>query len=134
MGMSGVLIVDDNAVVLMRTLQRSAMARGGYGFDALELKWSARIADELGVALRRRRTEGRECAFGLLGLRFGEPKECSVRRNCALFFWGRGIVNVNPCPTWWIAGECEPVCLQPGHRPFDSSGGDREKQVCDQAV
>lgn len=68
-----VLIVDDKATALMRTLQRSAMARGGYGFDALELKWSAGIADEFGVALRRRRVEGREYAFALLGLRFGEP-------------------------------------------------------------
>ena len=71
--MNDVLIVDDKATALGRTLQRFAMARGGYGFDELELKWSARIADELGEALRQRRAEGREYAFALLGLRFGEP-------------------------------------------------------------
>lgn len=70
----GILIVDDKATALARTLQRSVMARGGYGFDELELKWSARIADELGEALRQRRAEGREYAFALLGLRFGEPE------------------------------------------------------------
>ena len=50
--MNDVLIVGDKATALVRTLQRSAMARGGYRFDALELKWSAEIADELGEALK----------------------------------------------------------------------------------
>ena len=68
------LVIDDKATALARTLRRSAMARVGYGFDSLELKWSAGIADELGVALRQRRAEGREYAFALLGLRFGEPE------------------------------------------------------------
>ena len=72
--MKDVLIVDDKATALMRTLQRSAMARDGYGFDALELKWRVGIADDLGVALRQRRNEGREYSFVLLGLRFGEPE------------------------------------------------------------
>ena len=56
----GILIVDDKATALARTLRRSAMERSGYGFDTLELKWSTRIADELGVALRQRGNGGRE--------------------------------------------------------------------------
>ena len=34
--MKDVLIVDDKATMLARTLQRSDMSRGGYGFDAQE--------------------------------------------------------------------------------------------------
>lgn len=71
-----VLIIDDKADTLAKALRRIAIMRGcgGYEFYALELMWSAGIADELGVALRQRRAEGREYAFALLGLRFGEPK------------------------------------------------------------
>ena len=72
--MKGVLIVDDKATVLARTLRRSALVRSCYDIDALELKWSAGIADELGEALEQRRAEGWEYAFALLGLRFGEPE------------------------------------------------------------
>ena len=34
--MKDVLIIDDKATMLARTLQRSDMSRGGYGFDAQE--------------------------------------------------------------------------------------------------
>ena len=34
--MKDVLIVDEKATMLARTLQRSDMSRGGYGFDAQE--------------------------------------------------------------------------------------------------
>jgi len=68
-----VLIIDDNAIVLARVLKRSAIVLNvGYGFDALELKWSAGIVDEFGIALMQRRNEGREYSFALLGLRFGK--------------------------------------------------------------
>ena len=40
--MNDVLIINGKATALARTLQRFAIARGGYGFDALEPKWSAR--------------------------------------------------------------------------------------------